>query len=99
MGRRNITYDFTVARQKSTQKLLMIFYEKTANNFSVFQFHIRRTQQKSASSSKFTLDYHNSITQNQPYSKIRLLLTKLRICKSGIISFFDNFKVLIKTTI
>ena len=39
--------------------------------FYIFQFRIRRTQQKSPSFSKFTLDYHSSsITQNPPYSKI-----------------------------
>ena len=62
-----------VAKQKINTKTTHEFFKiKLLTIFHVFQFHIRRTQQKSPSFSKFTLDYHSSsITQNQPYSKIR----------------------------
>ena len=61
-----------VARQKinaeATYELLQL---KPPTIFHIFQFHIRLTQQKSPSSSQFTLDHHSSsITQNQPHSKI-----------------------------
>ena len=58
--------------KKSTQKQLMTFLKQNHQSFfTFFNFTADSTQQKSPSFSKFTLDYHNSNTQNHPYSKTR----------------------------
>ena len=44
--------------------------KKNTNHFSRFSFSHQTYTTKTPSSSKFTLDYHSSITQIQPYSKI-----------------------------
>ena len=64
MSRKNITHQFTVAGQKiNTETTHEFLKENHQKFFRIFQFHIRRTHQKSP----YSLQIHIGLSQQQHY--------------------------------